>query len=442
MNYSELIHDFLDGTMEQAEEEEFLMVIARRADLREELRQALALKAAFKADFQALTPPMHLTNSIFAEMGFGAPGASALGTSALATVGTSTSASVATGGMFSAIHTLLQGSFLTALASSFLTAALFLTWNHFASEESGQQERSVELPATLALQRIMPPVSSLQETKHSHTVNREQWTASSAHDFEQNNIRNFNSKEQEHSSVQQRQDESGFGISSSSDSAVSTPPSDITVSISPDNTFPPAAQTSAVREPLLPMVVPDKQYQTISAQEPISLTTTTPDADGFFQHVQINARGITSVSLPRATLPSNPPSFLRNIAIGTLYRLTEQHCFGFEVGEETFFQRFRSTDGEQQLVTDIQQNPSLLWAGLAYRYVMIPENNVSPILHTVLGGTQLGATGRVMLGLNYSPDARTQFTLGVESSTLVYTHQGVWYASPKIGITYGVSLKF
>ena len=128
-------------------------------------------------------------------------------------------------------------------------------------------------------------------------------------------------------------------------------------------------------------------------------------------------------------------------AIGALYRLTEQHCFGFEFGEEAFFQRFRATDGERQLVMDVQQNPSLLWAGLAYRYVMMPENNVSPILHTVLGGTQIGATGRVMLGLNYSPDARTQFTLGVESSALVYTHQGIWYASPKIGITYGVSLK-
>ncbi len=440
MNYSELIHDFLDGTMEQAEEEELLMAIARRADLREELRQALALKAAFKADFQALTPPMHLTNSIFAEMGFAAPGASALGTSALATVGTSASAPVATGGMFSAIYTFLQGSFLTALASSFLTAALFLTWNHFASEESGQQERIVQLPASLALQRITPQASYLQETKHLHTVTREQWTSSSTHNFEQNNIRNFNSQEQEQSSAQQRQDESGFGISSSSNSIVSTP-SDATTSTSPDNALPPAALASTVREPSLPTVAPNKQYQTISAPEPISLTAATPDADGFFQHLQINARGITSVSLPRATLPSNPSSFLRNTAIGALYRLTEQHCFGFEFGEEAFFQRFRATDGERQLVMDVQQNPSLLWAGLAYRYVMMPENNVSPILHTVLGGTQIGATGRVMLGLNYSPDARTQFTLGVESSALVYTHQGIWYASPKIGITYGVSLK-
>lgn len=440
MNYSELIHDFLDGTMEQAEEEELLMAIARRADLREELRQALALKAAFKADFQALTPPMHLTNSIFAEMGFASPGASALGTSALATMGTSASASVATGGMFSAIYTFLQGSFLTAVASSFLTAALFLTWNHFASEESGRQERIVQLPATLALQRITPPVSYLQETKHLQTVTRKQWTSSSAHNFEQNNIRNFNSKKQEQSSAQQWQDESGFGISSSSNIIVSTP-SDATTSTSSDDVLPPTTLTSVVREPSLP-TVPYKQYQTISAQEPLSLTDATPGAEGFFQHLQINARGITSVSLPRTTLPSNPSSFLRNTAIGALYRFTEQHCFGFEVGEETFFQRFRATDGERQLVLDVQQNPSLLWAGLAYRYVMMPENNFSPILHTVLGGTQLGATGRLMLGLNYSPDARTQFTLGVESSALVYTHQGVWYASPKIGITYGVSLKF
>lgn len=441
MNYSELIHDFLDGTMEQAEEEEFLIVIARSTDLREELRQALALKAAFKADFQALTPPMHLTNSIFAEMGFVAPSASALGTSALATMGTSTSASVVTGGMFAAIHTFLQGSFWVALVSSFLTAALFLTWNHFVAEESGQQERIVQLPATLALQRMMPPVSSLQETKHLHKVTREQWASSSTHDFKQNNIRNFNSKEQAQSSAQQRQDDSGFGISFSSDSIVSIP-SDATAFTSPDNVLPPSAQASAVREPLLPTVALDKQHQTISAQEPISLIETNRGADGFFQHLQINARGITSVSLPRATLPSNPSSFLRNTAIGALYRLTEQHYFGFEVGEETFFQRFRATDGERQLVTDIQQNPSLLWTGLVYRYVMMPENNFSPILHTVLGGTQLGATGRVMLGLNYSPEARTQFTLGLESSVLVYTHQGVWYASPKIGITYGVSLKF
>lgn len=439
MNYSELIHNFLDGALEQAEEEELLLAVARRSDLREELRQAIALKTAFKTDFQALTPPMHLTSSIFTNLGFTAPGASASSASALTGAASSVAATgIARLGVSSRLGTFFgafQNSFVSALTSSLLTAVLLLSWNYFMPQNGGGSRNE-----TFSAIATTPSIAPHSAQQHSLTV--EENTIASAemrsalyrktgaqpqhlrqkHTERFENSDNLTQFSEIHSTLQNSDEEH-----SAVNEAV--PPT------MPTNTALTPPIQHIMNEQEAPLSIPT---QTLTADKPVSDKATTPDT--FWNHLQIGARGIASMSLPRATLSSNQSTFLRNTALSGMYRLSEQHLIGVEVGEETYFQRFRMRDGESDLL-DVQQNPSLIWAGIAYRYVAMPESTVSPILHAVLGGTQLGATGRVMAGLNYSPDARTQFTFGLESSALVYTHQGTWYASPKIGITYGITLK-
>jgi hypothetical protein len=73
---------------------------------------------------------------------------------------------------------------------------------------------------------------------------------------------------------------------------------------------------------------------------------------------------------------------------------------------------------------------------------MLPESTFTPFAHVVAGATQIGALGRGMVGVSYAPDARTQFHLGAEASSLFYQSDGAWFASPKLGVSYGVSIKF
>lgn len=61
MNYTERIYDFLDGMLDTAEEAKLLRLAADNAEIRDELRHAITLQTAFKADVRALTPPPALT---------------------------------------------------------------------------------------------------------------------------------------------------------------------------------------------------------------------------------------------------------------------------------------------------------------------------------------------------------------------------------------------
>jgi hypothetical protein len=479
MNYSEQIHDFLDGTLEQAEEEELLSAIARQSDLREELRQAIALKSAFKADFQALTPPLHLTNSIFIGLGFAAPGVAAPSVAApsvAAPVSAALSASSSAAGTLSAIGALgvflgqhggrlmhifqnsLFTTVFTAVVSSLLTAALLVSWYSFAIQNGSvfmsmsmrgertstslnvasqsnaqtalqttlQQAVSNALPHTF--EAIQPAETKPTSTSTSSTSNDKsnQRNNYGHHEHNDQAHEHYPAQQDTHLEINEPDDASLFPIPSHSQSISESPFASSAMST---QHFPTPNALSLLTPEPIPML------------SLLSVTDTTTIEHTFWRHLQIGIRGTASISLPQATIGSNQPSFLRNTALSALYQLSEQHLIGIEVGEEGFSQRFRAMDSEGQAF-DIQQHPSLLWAGIAYRYIASPTQNFSPILHVVLGGTQIGATGRVMAGLNYAPDARTQFTLGIESSVLVYPHQHTWYASPKIGITYGVSLRF
>jgi hypothetical protein len=89
----------------------------------------------------------------------------------------------------------------------------------------------------------------------------------------------------------------------------------------------------------------------------------------------------------------------------------------------------------------VTQYPTQWWAGLTYRYNFMPEELFSPYASATLGVAGYGFLGRTQVGCTYSPDGVTQFLLGVEASALVYGHQGTSYVSPKVGVTYGVSLR-
>jgi hypothetical protein len=162
----------------------------------------------------------------------------------------------------------------------------------------------------------------------------------------------------------------------------------------------------------------------------------------WYSNLSLTVRGVRSRSLPQATVASNAERFpFPNVAASVLYKISEREEIGVEAGQEAYAQRFRSinADGVPFL---IDQNPTLSWAGIAYRYTLFPESMLSPFAHGVLGVADVGLTGRLLLGLRFQPDARTQFILGAESSALMYGHQGVWYATPNIGLTYGISIRF
>jgi hypothetical protein len=156
--------------------------------------------------------------------------------------------------------------------------------------------------------------------------------------------------------------------------------------------------------------------------------------------IQAEVRGLLGTSLPRTEIPSGSSSPFKNSAASVRYAIDRNHSVGIEFGAEEYFQQYLNV--VEGSLYRVSQNPLLTWAGIAYRFNALPESTFSPFGQITLGGTRMGGLGRLMLGLAYAPESRVRFMLGAEGSALLYYHQNLWYASPKVGITYGVSITF
>jgi hypothetical protein len=73
MNYEELIHEFMEGTLDSAAEERLFDAMASSDEVRADFRQQFAMRSAIKSDVKAFTPKAESTLNIFSQLGFAPP---------------------------------------------------------------------------------------------------------------------------------------------------------------------------------------------------------------------------------------------------------------------------------------------------------------------------------------------------------------------------------
>ena len=84
-----------------------------------------------------------------------------------------------------------------------------------------------------------------------------------------------------------------------------------------------------------------------------------------------------------------------------------------------------------------------MWAAITYRHTFAPLGlGFSPFAQVGAGGTRYGPTGRATLGIQYEPVGPLTFVFGVEGTSMLYSNESTWYSSNKLGLTYGVALRF
>lgn len=146
-------------------------------------------------------------------------------------------------------------------------------------------------------------------------------------------------------------------------------------------------------------------------------------------------------SYPNVNLPGliSPP--INNFAITTLYSVDKEHAIGIEVGQENIYQKYRINSIEKEI--NIEQNYLAWWISGAYRYT--PQwarfSEVSPFAHISIGGTQIGPTGRFVLGANIAILSPFSLMVGTEGMTILARLNGENIISSKIGITSGIAIR-
>ncbi len=477
MNYSEFLHDWIDGTLASQHEETVFIALARDPELRSELQDLIRIRAAVQNDTAAFTPSPTDTSAIFGRLGFSVPAdipslanasiasaatSAALGTAAGASASASAGAAKVLSGlavMGNAAKVALAGawrSYGVVLASACvasLATVLLMNWQTGGSSTRGSSinngaaqsvsassanhspalENSFGAPnnpnnpnnPSNLLHPTNPSLGGIYaDTVRERVIVREIVKETVRYVHEPSIAKNESENESEN--------DASLRNESAHVQTVNLPKESAAEIVARQATQQVAEQAS--KRSLAPNIAESTLPNAFAS---------TPEREETFADVlhrfRFGVRGFTTLSLPAPSMEPSATPFFNNAALSLHYALSPNRSIGIEVGQEAFFQRYQST--ENQDTYTVTQYPTQWWAGLTYRYNFTPEEVFSPYASATLGVATYGFLGRTQVGCTYSPDGVTQFLLGVEASVLLYGHQGVNYVSPKVGVTYGVSLR-
>ena len=156
----------------------------------------------------------------------------------------------------------------------------------------------------------------------------------------------------------------------------------------------------------------------------------------------VQLRNVALRANPAPMTISQSEPWFRNLNVGLMYALAENHAIGIEGGQEAFPQNFNGI--EDGGAVRYEQNPLAYWATAVYQFngdALLPH--VHPFVQLQVGGAfRLGGLGRATAGLKFKPFDRIAIVLGAEGSLLVYKFQDTWFQTDKLGLTYGLAYDF
>ncbi|GEM_PF-1140100 len=435
MNHNRLIHDYLDGKLEQHRQDMLFAELSNNTELRDEFNQQMKMHMIAQNDMAMIAPPAAATNAIFSDLGFSIPPSGKGGDSG------------AGAGFGAAALTFLKKylpSALLAVASAVLTG-LVIYWlldfdrgNSSNLTNANVENNSKPIVSSMEGQSVpVLPMYFRNDGLSAADVQRIVNNAMSNYMVKVNNYykdyytalinlsKDMNSRDE-----QLRQDFANVRR---------TPRSDFNLLryMATNNVQKPINKN---RNALLvnnSNLIPLSQTDNSAIVNPYLL------ADDFISNFNLSFRGFTTRNETVVQVSSQSNPWFKNMGIGVSYNIANNHEFGVEIGQEAFSQNFdRKLYGEELTYF---QNPVLFWYGAKYKYSMkqlFVPNVFYPYFEIMGGFTKVGPLGRAQIGLSYSPDKRVTFNLGLEGSSLWYNVQKKIYDSKKIGLTYGVSVSY
>jgi hypothetical protein len=394
MDYTKTIHDFLDGSLESSEEENLFLLLSNDDDLRSELKQQLAMKDAIKSDTKAFSPSAASTMAIFSALGFATPiAAEAAANPVFSKVKNVVSQykQGIVGGFMSAAATVAIIFWLFNPMNNTMESSLPIKGENYAGMQSAQEELQLSVPKVVS--------KHVESSKPEVIVKYVYVPKESAAIGEEVIITPLNTKK----------DIADITYSGH----IATPSVDSYLS----EEFPrPDSE--------------DNIYQNFLSRD-IDLTNNFSVEVRGSQDWLMNSSNITPATFPK----------FNNMAVTAMYALSDDFQAGIDIRQENFYQEFTGYDEVNHKIYNIQQQPNFTSAGIALRYTWNKDGWLPVINQLTMGGTNAGMIGRFMLGTQYSPYHNITFMLGVEYSILRYFHQDQYFASPKVGLNYGVSFK-
>lgn len=409
METEKLIHDFIDGSLSGAEEEQLFASLSSNTEMRTELKQQLAIKNAVAQDTRAFTPRAGSEAAIFGALGFGAAATSA--SAATASAGAGEASAVQSASVWSRYS---QG-FIGGIAASVATIIIMLSLGY--TNQSNQNTKNIPVISSESTDRNS---EKLAGAASDEVINSDESKPVNEHG---GNLHTVNSGRNDAGGIS-----SGFfareiALPDSRKSRKFYNSSEVRNSDFVINNITPAFAYSEMQQNYAIPVSRSISYKELNLM------------------LELNGSGYYSNH--SGEMQPSEMQMLNNFGAGIWYKLDEQIKFGINYKRENFYQTFIGIDNNGK-VWEYEQQPNFQSFSLDFRYT--PEfakyKMFSPALQLSVGGNQAGPVGRIMLCTEIKINPYLNLTAGANYSILGYHHQSRFFTSDKYGLYIGTGVNF
>lgn len=415
MDNEYLVQEFLDGTLNSANEEKFFGMLASEGDLRSELKQHLAIKSAIKSDVRAYTPKAASTLHIFDKLGLAAPVLLPL-------------AAPGFGDKILSFVKINSGYILTGLVSAAATALVFLLMFDFGGSSSNEKlsdnnsvnsangknaihgaisADSYNLQNTFPTQESKGYVTTDNEKPTQNIVYKYIYVKSNSSDDAQNSSKSI---------IEEPNDIDNYSKTEKLNFA------QIQINTNKDILNFQNSHGFSDRVSIFPHIFSGMNL------------------DGSRFALELRGSEYLSGIAPDA-VPSENMSMV-NAGLSLFYKINDNLKIGIDYRRERFPQEFSGFEGEKYY--QYQQQPNFQTWSLAAKYnpEFLQWELFSPFAMISLGGNSSGPVGRIMAGTDLYMFGNYYLNLGLDYNMLLYTQSDAAFFSSKAGFHIGAGFNF
>jgi hypothetical protein len=394
---SQLLNLLVDGEIEEVHETTLFTALAEDGELRNELKELLAIREAVRNDVEAFTPPVNASKSIFSAIGFDTP------------IGNSPAAIPASNGSF--LSNAFKRSWAPVVAA--LLGSLF----------TGLIVSNIYENKLADLKSSAPIVSSFESKSEAQP---------SAKIATKSDVKNDNAvvvRKRTHNHIAKAQDFVAQPQVANNDIAQAE---NVAQAVEPEMQIQNITKSGYINSPFNSLT--NNLNNNIFNEKPVTFTP-------FIPVVSSGDKGYTVfVSGMIAAAPTN----IMGYSVGGFINSGLKNLkLGIILGTEPFSLNYMTQTNN--IKSEIPNNPDLFYAGFSLRYEATQLsliNNLSPYGQFFIGGTgQGGPLIKGIAGLQYTLGS-IGINCGLDANFLNYTKQGKQYITNKIGFTGGFFYNF
>lgn len=422
MDYSELLHDFLDGELDPVHEDALFGALQRNEHLRLEMKDLLEMRRAVEADKAAFLPSATSTNAIFSQLGFAAPAAAG---GAAALTGESTAVAAASGFGLAQMAGVFAGA---ALLTSLVFVGLIMP---ALDDQTGSRLLEADAPARIL--EAEPIEFTMVSPPESIALNN---GVAAAHTVDT----------QRSDGLPAAASNRGFGASSPAEhsSYVDKQENQARAEVAVEESV--SASQLLAGQPTLSMLTDaaqSTQFHTIETV-PVAMNLSDEFTPEGLPSVTFELRGNGDAKFFQETdVESVGDPWFNEMSASMLLPVNDHFEFGVTFGQEVFSQVFYRDEANGDRI-EYQQRPRLFWGGVTGRAYPFTENTamLAPYTQLTFGFNFFGTVIKPSTGLRFTPDnSRMSMYLGAEYSHLLYWEDQNMFSSGKLNLNYGVSYR-